>query len=168
MILNKEVEVKLSSKNVKYYESLGYEIKMKPASKTYQKVYHKDYVYDFTKPILVKIEDLQEKSRAIVRVQCDMCKTNEMDVVYQAYTKVIKNTGSYVCKDCSVQKQINTIQQRYGCKAYSCTEQFKEKVRNKAIEKYGCDNVSQSLEVKRKKAETFYKKSSQKSSRQQR
>ena len=42
-ILTKEVEIKVNSKTVKYYKSLGYEIPMKKASKSTYKKYKKEF-----------------------------------------------------------------------------------------------------------------------------
>lgn len=167
-ILTKEVEIKMNTKTVKHYESLGYEIPKKKATELSRKTYKKEYVYDFKSPIKVKVEDLTKGCKAVIRVKCDICKQAEMDVVYNVYKNTIESTGSYVCKECAKIKQRNTSLNKYGVPYYTYTDEFKEKVSETILAKYGCKNVSQSNSVKEKKNETFYKNSSQKSSRQQR
>lgn len=74
MLLTKEVEIRLNGFNVEHYKSLGYEIPMKKATKSTHKRYGKDFVYDFDKTIMVKIEDLQKGSNVRLEVLCDWCK----------------------------------------------------------------------------------------------
>lgn len=167
-ILTKEVEVKVNSNTVKHYESLGYKIPFKVASKLYQKNSNKKYVYDFDTPIKVKVEHLTKGSKAPIKVLCDICFKNSMNVAYQTYNRVVEKTGSYVCKDCASQKQQLTSLKKYGVPYYTYTNEFKERVAKTFMDKYGCQNISQSPIIKEKKSKTFFKNSSQKSSRQQR
>ena len=60
-IITKEVEVKVNSNNVQYYKELGYEIPMKKASMSTYKRSGKEFVYDFSKSIIVKVKDLLAK-----------------------------------------------------------------------------------------------------------
>lgn len=180
-IITKEVEVKLGVRNLKYYENLGYNIPVKEASKSHKKRYHKDYVYDLSKSIMVKVEDLQPGSKTFVRVRCDICQKNEMDVRFYDYNKAVKNTGNYVCQECSVKKQQNTTMnkygvawvlqadevkekikitnlQKYGVDNYSKTPEYSQKVKNTCIAKYGYENPLQSSVVQDKRKETIFQK----------
>ena len=167
-ILTKTVKIKMNTKTVEYYKSLGYKIPLKKASKNYQKTYNKEYVYDFNTPIEIKVEHLTKGCKANIEVVCDFCKENTIIVSYQTYHRVVEKTGNYVCKDCAKKKQQLTSLQKYGTLYYTCTDEFKEKVSKVIFDKYGCENISQSPIVKDKKTRTFYQNSSQKSSRQQR
>ena len=167
-ILTKEVEIKLNSNTVKHYESLGYEIPRKEASKSYKKIYHKEYVYDFNTPIKVKVEHLTKGSKASVEILCDICLKNTMTVVYQTYNKVVEKTGNYTCKHCAPQKQQLTSLKKFGVPYYTYTDEFKKQVAKTFLDKYGYENISQSPIIKEKKSKTFFANSSQKSSRQQR
>jgi hypothetical protein len=95
MILDKEVEVKLAHKNIKYYEELGYEIPR-----------YKDTKYNMVvkrgTTINVKINDLMPKSKVKVLCKCDNpdCKSKPRLVKYQ---NLKRSDGKYYCYDCAVQ-----------------------------------------------------------------
>lgn len=189
-IISTEAEVKVNSFNVEYYKSLGYQIPMKKASESYFKRYGKEYIYDFSKVIIVKIEDLQEGSHALVHVECDMCKNNEMDVQFEVYNRVVKKTGSYVCKECSAKKRqkttvkrygkpfalqsseirermCQTSLERYGVRNYCETKECREKMIKTSLQRYGAAHPMQSQEVREKANKTLCKNGTQKISKQQ-
>lgn len=153
-IMTKEVEVRLNSFNVEYYKNLGYKIPMKRATENYFKRYGKEYVYDFSKTIIVKIEDLQEGSHAVVCVECDMCKNNKIDVPFEVYNRVVKKTGSYVCKECSAKKRQNTTIKRYGKPFALQSEEIREKMYQTNVERYGVKNYGETKECHKKKIQT--------------
>jgi len=105
MLKTKEVEVILNSKNVEYYESIGYEIPK------YINTNNKWTVKRGTK-IKVKIDDLLPYSHVDVLVKCDYCgeKYNE---VYANYTQCHNKSNLLKDKDCcgvcrgEKQKEIN-------------------------------------------------------------
>lgn len=189
-ILTKEVEVRVNPRTIKYYESLGYKIPMKRASKITHEVSGKELVYDFSKSIIIKIEDLPMGSDAKIEVLCDMCHENKMLVSYGTYNRVTKKTGSYVCKDCINKKRVQTMLkkynvenalhsevfkdkmrqtniERYGVESYTQTKEYNEKVKETCLKKYNVEHISKLEEVKKKKALTSYKYSSKECSRQQ-
>lgn len=139
MILSEFVEVRVNSNNVKYYESLGYEIPTKKAAKSTCQHTGKDWAYDFSKMIIVKVKDLPKGSPAKVNVLCDMCKKNKMFVAYETYNRVVKKTGNYVCQECSQEKMENTMKKRYGVKRALQSEVFLNAFKNTCIDKYGED-----------------------------
>ena len=89
-ILTKEVEVKLTSNTVGYYKNLGYEIPMKKASESYYNKTGKEFVCDTNITIVVKVTDLPKRSNKTVKILCDMCKINTMEVRYADYNKAIE------------------------------------------------------------------------------
>lgn len=163
-ILTQEVEIRTNSKNVKYYESLGYDIPTR-ISKYPKK--GRTYVYDYNKPIIVKTKDLPRYSKSLVECSCDYC-TKTKSIPYCQYADSVKENGKYACADCRIIKSFDITQSKYGVNGYASTKEFREKVAETFLNKYGCKNISQSSIIKEKKAKTFYQNSSQKSSRQQR
>ena len=134
---------------------------------------------------------MPKNSNLKVEVLCDMCKENTMSVEYYNYNNVIEKSGSYVCKSCASKKRQQTNLSRYGVEHYAQTEDFhhdmiermqrlygvdhysktleyKEKYRNTCIDRYGVDSPNKSPKIREKITKTYYKNSSQKSSKQQR
>lgn len=139
-ILTKEVEIKIGSRNFKYYKELGYDF---------------NNVGD---KIKVKIEDLQKYTKTKVFVLCDMCKKNTMMVGYCDYNKVVENTGDYVCKNCASEKRKITNNIKYGFSNVSQVPEIKEKVRQTNIEHFGVDNYSKTTECHERIRQTCLKK----------
>lgn len=156
-ILTKEVEVKVNGVTADYYKSLGYDIPMKKASKTYYSKTGKEFVCDIGKTITVKVEDLPKRSDVCISVLCDMCKEKEMVVRYADYNKSIDKTGNYVCRDCSYLKAEQTKITRYG-DVYFKTDEFKEKRKNTLIDKYGVESPLQNEEIVEKIRKTNLQK----------
>lgn len=145
-IITKEVEVKINGFTAKHYESLGYEIPMKKASKlTYEK-YKKEFVYDTNKTIIVKVNDLLKNSGAYVDVLCDVCNETVVSMKYADYNRAIDKNGSYVCRTCSYirKKQADII--RYGC-SYMGTDEFKEKRRKSCMDRFGVESPLQNRDI---------------------
>lgn len=88
MILSKEVEVTLCSKNIKYYENLGYLIPR------YKDDEYRLKVKANTK-IKVKVEDLQKRSQIKVLCKCDKCGKENLIIFSQ-----LDKSGNYFCKKC--------------------------------------------------------------------
>ena len=153
-ILTKEVEVKVHPNTVEYYTNLGYEIPIKKASKTYCKTSGKEFVYDFSKTIMVKVTDLPPYSGAEIEILCDMCEANKITLPYSRYTRVVRETGSYVCTDCSLEKRVQTCQKKYGVSFPAQLEEVKEKIKQTSLEKYGTEHYSQTKECHEKMKQT--------------
>jgi formylmethanofuran dehydrogenase subunit E len=98
-IITKEVEVKPRGAMIKHYKDKGYDA-------------------SYNQSLVVNIKDLPEKSNVYLDILCDMCKENTMSVRYADYNRVVKNTGSYVCKDCSAVKAEQTNIAKYGKSFY--------------------------------------------------
>lgn len=149
-ILTKEVEVIPMGRSIPHYREKGYDVKHK-------------------QPLIVKVEDLPRGSDTKIEVLCDMCHKNSMMVKYNDYNRVVKNTGSYVCKECSPEKvrknnlkkygvpsvmQLESFKEkakqtnleRYGAEHYSKTEEFVDRIKNTSLERYGAEHYSQTEE----------------------
>lgn len=108
MLLTKELEIELSSSQIKYYSNLGYDIPRV-----------KDKYSRYTTPrgtkIIVKIEDLQKGSHENVQYQCDIC--GEI-VTCQYKTYIQSQIKSYtkidVCNNCKFIKSQMSIKNKYG------------------------------------------------------
>lgn len=92
-LITKEVEIKLSNLNCKYYEDLGYDI---PKHKTNDYWRHSDgYAYSIGEYISVKVEDLKPHSKVMIEYECDCC--------HKKYTRKfcsnIKSNYTF-CTDC--------------------------------------------------------------------
>lgn len=92
-LITKEVEVRLKGSNVKYFESLGYEIPRRLNQRGRISV-----PQDAT--IIVKVEDLQKGSNVKVNTNCDCCK-REKSMTYNMYNKHSHNGLTY-CYDCAI------------------------------------------------------------------
>lgn len=92
-LITKEVKIKLTSKNLKHFENLGYYIPRE-----------KDKWHDLRVPrgteISVKAKDLLNESKAIVDVQCDNC-LKHIPIHYCDYTRYVKSDGKYYCVNCA-------------------------------------------------------------------
>ena len=95
-LITKEVEVTLGVKNVKFYEDLGYEIPKK------KNKWGKVTIPRGTK-IKVKVEDLQEGSKAIVECVCDNCKQFLPPKYYRDYKRFVKEDGKTYCQKCATE-----------------------------------------------------------------
>lgn len=158
MLLTQEVEVKLNSKNVEHYKNLGYDIPMRPASESYRKIYHKDYVYDFKKTIVVKVEHLTKGSSVPVQVLCDYCKKEVMTMTYYTYLNSIKTINKNSCNNCKGKKEAEYFILKYGVKNPSLLEENIEKYRLKCLSKYGVDHYFKTDEFKHKKINSMQNK----------
>ena len=107
--------------------------------------YYKDKGYDakYHESLIVNVQDLPNNSHIKLEVLCDMCEINTMFVKYCDYNKCIKNTGSYVCKDCSYKKSKQTNLLRYNVDNYGKTEECHRKMKDTLKAKYNVEHNSQ-------------------------
>lgn len=141
-ILTKEVEMKVHASTAKYYESLGYEVPMRKASKSTQKRTGKEYVYDIGKTFMVKVDDLPLSSNIVIDYLCDYCLEEIMPTVYANLTKGTKDVNKMACRKCFPQKIKEVSLLRYGVDNYAKTQEFHEKYKNVMISKYGVEHNS--------------------------
>lgn len=166
-IITKEAKVRLNGNNVNYYRQLGYDIPMREASKA-MKYQGFDYVSDFNKSLLVRIEDLPLNSKALIESACDYCGDIKPIMRYSEYNKQTKNgTLKCCCEKCASLKHKEIMLERYGYEGTMQVPKIKEKVLRTNLEKYGCEFPPQSEAIRKKIMQTFYANSSQKTSKQQ-
>lgn len=158
MILSTEVEVKLNTRNVEYYKDLGYIIPMKEATELSKKVMHKDYVYDFSKPIIVKVEDLLKGSNAKLTLLCDYCQEEIFEQTNLTYQRTIKEIPKCACLKCRPLKTREVNMLKYNIPCASQTEEVKANRRKTIIEKYGTTNMWDVPEIKQKRINTCTEK----------
>lgn len=157
-IITKEAEVRLNSCNVEYYKSLGYEIPMKKAAKSTKKVEHKDYVYDFSKTILVRVEDLTNGSRSEIKALCDYCREAIVTMKYKDYKQKTIFNHKVACKNCVSIKVKETSLMKYNVDNYAKTQQFLDTIKSISTEKYGTNYFAQSSDVIKRRDETCLQK----------
>ena len=92
-LITKEVEVRLCSANIRYYENLGYEIPRRPNQWGRIGV-------PIGATITVKVKDLPKGSSTQVNTNCDCCGREKM-MKYGQYNK-ISHDGFTYCYDCTL------------------------------------------------------------------
>lgn len=191
MLITKEVEIGLrGNKAIPRYRSKGYIIPMVIGKKGKP-------VVDFSKKLVVKVEDLPRYSEVKVLVCCEYNEEGCRQEYYKSYSDYCKNNiESVVNKDCcsnrkcqskktaecnmvnygfeyhvqqpeTIEKIEQTNIERYDSKYIFGSEYFLNATKEVVMNKYGVENISQLDEVKTKKAETFYRNGSVRTSRQQ-
>lgn len=191
MLLSKEVEIGLrGNKSIPYYREMGYAIPMTIGKKGKP-------VVDYSQKITVKVEDLPRYSEAKVLIRCEYNEDGCKQEYYKSYSDYYKNNiDCIVHKDCCSNRkcqskktadcnmanygfeyhinQPNTIKRmeatnikRYGSKNMFGSEYFINKTKEVVLDKYGVENISQLEEIKIKKAQTFYRNGTVRTSRQQ-
>lgn len=132
MILNKTLEIKLGSRNINHYNSLGYVLPDKPFGKT----------------INVNIEHLSENSWVEVTARCYYCNKIK-NIKYYRYRTITSNNTNFSCSNkCSVTKRKETQLKRYGVDSYTKTDEYKKRCKDTCLKKYGVTNVFQATDVK--------------------
>ena len=121
MILTKEIEVRITASNYRYYDECGYPV----------------YI---GKEIIVPLALLSEGSHYKIRCECDECGI-EKEMMYKNYLKYANaNYGEYNCRMCAEKKRKEALKNNYGVE-YPLQNKGLEKKMNKTIkEKYGVDN----------------------------
>jgi len=96
-LITEEVEIGLSGNNVKYLESLGYEIPRRKDNKG-------EISYIKGQMIKIKVNDLKDKSNIKVDIQCDNtnCKKILKNIRWENYKDNILKHGVYYCRTCAI------------------------------------------------------------------
>jgi hypothetical protein len=133
MIIEKEVEVKLSNTNKTYFKNLGYDIN--------------------NKYIIVKVEHLSKGSKTLITAKCDICD-NIKTLNYKTYIYNTENQKIYTCSSkCSRIKVKNTCLEKYGVENPSQVKEINDKRNNTFLEKYG-EHPLKNKDVRNKIVET--------------
>ena len=155
MILDKEVEIRITNFILNRYKNLGYDVKIGDVAK-------------------ININDVSAKSHVKINCQCDFCD-NKTHIEYRNYFIVLnRNDNKYMCKECGKIKNNKILKEKfknqkwvtdrtektrfiknekYGDSGYS----NREKYVNTMNSIYGVDNPSQLDDIKKKKTDTFMK-----------
>lgn len=154
MILDEKIEITLTSRNIRYYEGLGYEI-----PRVYDKK-HRKYVVKIGTKINVFIKDIPPHSETKIHVKCDNDECVECShVSMNNYNSVTHNqTIPYYCRKCAMKiRYVETCMEKYGI-PNNLTDETKRKIKQTCIEKFGVDNVFKSEEIKEKIKKTNLEK----------
>lgn len=150
MIKEEKVKVKLNSRNIKYYEELGYNI---------PKYLDKKGRYSIKRgtEIEVDVNDLSNGSHVEITAVCDICEENKV-MPYKAYMKNISKYNVYTCPDCSTIKVRQTYLEKYGVDCSLKSNEVKEKIIQTNIERYGVKHCMQNSDIKAKTQNTIKEK----------
>jgi len=139
MILTEKVLIRMNAQHITKYRNKGYVCKKNEITE-------------------VKVEDLLDKSTAIVKVKCDICG-QEKELKYYVYRK---NFDKYNCYSCSIKcasdKSKQTILDKYGVDNPAKSEKIKNKIENTNIKKYGTKTPAQNSCIKEKMQTTCLNK----------
>jgi hypothetical protein len=92
-LITKEVEIKIGTKNTEYFKSLGYKMPIR-------KNKWGDWVIPRGSKIIVKIEDLLDNSKILVKIQCDHCH-KIYDAQWNVYKRYVRYNELYYCSSCA-------------------------------------------------------------------
>lgn len=138
MLITKEVEIICNSRNITYLKEKGYSC-------------------EYLKPIIVKIEDLNQGSHALVDIQCDYCG-KIISIRYEKYNQIISSDNpKHACGNCISFKSQETYKIRTGYESLFYNPEIQEKRKNTMIDRFGTSNISSLNEVKKKKIRTSLK-----------
>lgn len=158
MILDNEIEISISYRNLGYYREILSDNDIKNGDKK-----------------IIKIYNLYKNSALEVKVKCDVCG-NEKLLSYKMYNKSINKYNFYACSSkCSQKKVKNTCLNKFGVENVSLSQDVIESRKitiskkeidpyniKKSIEtnlkRYGVKNISQFDSIKEKKKITFMEK----------
>ena len=139
MLITKEVEVRTTGKMIRYYQDRGYNA-------------------EYNTLLIVKVEDLPNRSNVMVSAICDYCG----ELYETRYADYYDATSGFVCKCackvCAVKKHRDVIIKNYGVDNVSKLDEVKEKKRQTTFEHYGVYNPRQSLEVQQTTKNTSLQK----------
>lgn len=135
MIVDKEVIMKCTNSNYKYYREKGLDVK--------QGEFFSTPVEYLTKGVRIKI-----------LVACDICG-NQKSIIYSNYLKYTNNlTQLYHCNNCSQLKVKETLMEKYGVENNFQREDVKEKIKQTNLLNFGVEHPSQNEKVKEKQKNT--------------
>jgi len=139
MILSKKINIRIIPRILKYYQNIGYVVKVGEI-------------------ITIDIVDLSKGSNIKIDVKCDVCG-KEKKLSYQKYNKSLKTYDFYSCSQkCSVDKCKMTFNKNYNCDHPMKNEIIKDKVRKTNLEKYGVEYYTITNDFKEKSKETNLKR----------
>jgi len=125
LLISKEVEVKLHSTNIRYYEEKGYPIPRK-------KDKHGRFLVPRGSTIIVKIKDLQLKSNVDIDIECDYCgiKFKRRYADHTFIHNKDNNIDNDACEDCAILKFKEVYFLKHGVKNPFCQNEVRQKIAN--------------------------------------
>ena len=139
MILDKNVEINITSNNIRFYKNLYLDIKIKSI-------------------IILDINNLNSGCGIKINVKCDYCGI-EKKVVYNKYfSQTNKLTDKYSCLKCAHIKTKERLLKNEGITSVLQRKDVQEKIKKTNLERYGCENSGSSNIVKEKIKKTFLKR----------
>lgn len=130
MIIDKEIEIRISPSNSKYYKDLGYDVKIGSTK-------------------VIKVNDLSIGSNVYLNVKCYYCN-NIKQSTYKNYINQTKIINKYSCNNCGHLKKIDTVRLKYGVDYTIQIDSIKEKRNITNINKYGGKSPFSSKEIRDK------------------
>jgi len=100
-LISTQAEVKLNSRNIKYFESLGYVI-----PKIKDKWHSNKYSVIKGSIVMINIEHLTDRCMSFVDVKCDGCG-EILSLAWGQYKRYVKENGNYFCQKCSINLYAN-------------------------------------------------------------
>jgi len=151
MILDKNIKIRIASKNKEYYEN-----------KINKKLSNGD-------EISISVDDLPKTSKLKVNVECDVCGDKKQISMF-SYRRNISNYNFYACSQvCANEKNKKTNLDRYGEESFTKTKEYIlktkktkkdrhgdenyvniEKIKETCLSKYGVDSYMKTEEFKEK------------------
>ena len=142
MIKEEKVMVDINSRNISYYKSIGYDLKMSFSDK---------------KKIEIPVSQVSKFSKIKITSICDICHT-EKSISIMKYYQNFDRGGFYSCFGCKNVKKEMTNLKLYGVKSFSQTEEFKNKYRQTCKERFGVENPNMLKEFREKTKKTCLEK----------
>ena len=137
MILTDKIEVKLSNRNITYYQQFYPDIKSGDI-------------------IEIDIINLPKGSKQIIDVICDKCG-KEIKMMYKTYIYITKN-NKYYCSDCKYERIKETNLNLYGVENVFQLDDIKEKSKDTCLDKYGSEYYSKTKDYIEKVIKTNNKR----------
>ena len=124
MLLTKNIDVKICSKNIKHFQSLGYKVNVKDI-------------------INIPINELTLGSHLEVDIRCDYCGKK----IKRTYKDYIGKSDGIIKKDCCSRcigiKSSESFYKIYGVQNCMHLDSVKQKIEQTNINRYGVKNISQ-------------------------
>ena len=133
MILDKNIQIKVTKKNIEHYSKL--------------------FVVKLGDILNINPFDLIPGSHKKINIKCDICN-EENNIEFRDYMESFNCYGFFTCKHCNSIKTKKTKIEKYNNVGYHNIEKMKQT----NLEKYGFENVFQNNDIKNKCKKTNLKK----------
>jgi hypothetical protein len=131
MIIQEEIEVKISPSNFNYFKEKGYKFN------------------GCGSIIKIKIKDLNKGSSSKIKCKCCYCEEIK-ESIYKNYIQQTKDLDKYACSKCSHIKRVETVREVYGVDYTLQVEEYKKKKEKTNLKKYGSITPLGNVNIKEK------------------